>query len=455
VTIAARISGLVPGRIRRLVQPLFIQIFLTMLVCVLLVQFVNILVVVAMPRPMPEVFTLADIRTALVTGRDPTGRLDVARSGTVDFDTSGGRAQHMRSALAREIGVAPEAIRMSWHMPMRLGPRPPLPAPYAQGRGAPGWRDDFRPDLVIGRFSVAMRQADGSWRIATSSHGLDPFQLRLLIWLLAALVLVTPFAWLLARRIAAPIGAFAAAAERLGKDPRPRALTLHGPREVEAASLAFNEMQNRLGRYVEDRTAMMGAIAHDLRTPLMRLSFRLENAPEDLRRKAEADIREMKEMLSAVLGFVRDMSQTSPRQKLDLRALIESIADNMTDMGDDVVVEDGAALVMEGDSLGLRRLFGNLLSNAVKYGRRARVKIVGDQKMVMVDIADDGPGLPDDALEQVFEPFYRLEPSRNRNTGGAGIGLATVRTIARAHGGDATLRNDPAGGLVAQVTLPI
>lgn len=441
-------------RIRRLVQPLFVQIFLTMLACVLVVQFVNILVVVVMPRPMPDVFALSDIQTALVTGRDPGGRLNVAKAVTVDPNTGGGHAERLRSALARQLGVAPDAVRMTLRSPMPfIGPGPLPPASHA--RAAPRRRDDFRRDLVIGRFSAALRQPDGNWRVVTSRRGLDPFQLRLLIWLLAALVLVTPFAWFLARRIAAPIGAFAAAAERLGKDPRARALTLHGPREVEAASLAFNEMQNRLGRYVEDRTAMMGAIAHDLRTPLMRLSFRLENAPEELRRKTEADILEMKDMLSAVLGFVRDMSQTSPRQRLDLRALIESLADNMTDMGDCVVVEDGEGVVIEGDSLGLRRLFGNLMSNAVKYGHRAHVRIGTRQRMAVVDIRDDGPGLPDEELEQVFEPFYRLEPSRNRDTGGAGIGLATVRTIARAHGGDATLGNHPAGGLVARVTLPI
>ena len=200
---------------------------------------------------------------------------------------------------------------------------------------------------------------------------------------------------------------------------------------------------------------MVGAIAHDLRTPLTRLRFRIENVPDDVRGKMAADIDQMEEMISAALTFVRDTSRPGERTPLELSSLLESVCDEMAETGADIEVERGEKVVLVGDPLSLRRLLDNLLENAVKFGGRARARVYREGGNAIVEIEDDGPGIPTEDFERVFEPFYRREPSRSRQTGGIGLGLAVVRSVARAHGGDAVLINRQGGGLTARVQLPI
>jgi signal transduction histidine kinase len=214
-------------------------------------------------------------------------------------------------------------------------------------------------------------------------------------------------------------------------------------------------MQDRLRRYVQDRTAMIGAVAHDLRTPLTRLRFRVEGAPEPLRSKMTADMEQMDAMLTATMAFVRDATKTGERRKLELSSLVESIADEMSETGADVEAEASESVVVEGDPIALRRMVSNLLENAVKFGERARARVYAEDGSAVIEVEDDGPGLSPADQERVFEPFFRGEPSRSRETGGAGLGLAVVRSVARAHGGDAVLENRPEGGLRARARLPI
>lgn len=311
--------------------------------------------------------------------------------------------------------------------------------------------------MLFAPFKVAVRQADGSWLVARPqpTFHLASWQGQLLITLMLSILAITPLAWLFARRLAAPISAFATAAERLGRDPRAPPLEVGGSSEVMAAAEAFNQMQERLRRYVEDRTAMVGAIAHDLRTPLTRLRFRIEAAPDDIRAKLAADIDQMDAMISATLGFVRDATRAGPREKLELSSLIESVLDEAAETGADATALPSERLVVEGDPVALRRLAANLVGNALKYGHRARGRVFTEAGHAVIEIADDGPGIPAEEQERVFEAFYRGEPSRSRETGGAGLGLAVVRSIARAHGGDVVLRNRSGGGLTARVTLPL
>jgi signal transduction histidine kinase len=256
--------------------------------------------------------------------------------------------------------------------------------------------------------------------------------------------------------MSAPIRLFADAADRLGRDPRAPALAIKGTSEIGVAAKAFNDMQERLRRYVEDRTAMVGAIAHDLRTPLTRLRFRIENLPDDEQKaKIAADIDQMEEMISAALTFVRDASRPGERTPLELSSLLESLCDEMAETGAKTEVESGEKVVLDGDPMALRRLFSNLLENAVKFGGRARARVSKDARNAIVEIEDDGPGIPPQDAEKVFEPFYRREPSRSRQTGGIGLGLAVVRSIARGHGGDVVLANRVGGGLTARVLLPL
>jgi signal transduction histidine kinase len=311
--------------------------------------------------------------------------------------------------------------------------------------------------FLVAPFKVAVQQPDGSWKVMHPARGigLDPWQQRIVLLFVLSALAMTPVAFVFARRLSAPIRLFTDAAERLGRDPRAPPLSLQGSAEISVAVKAFNDMQERLRRYVEDRTAMVGAIAHDLRTPLTRLRFRIENVPEDVRAKMAADIDQMEEMISAALTFVRDTSRPGERTPLELSSLLESVCDEMAETGADTEVERGQKVVLEGDPLALRRLFTNLLENAVKFGDRARARVYADGSIAIVEIEDDGPGIPAEETERVFEPFYRREPSRSRQTGGIGLGLAVVRSVARGHGGDVVLVNRPDGGLTARVQLPI
>ena len=344
---------------------------------------------------------------------------------------------------------------------MRVGPPGVGPAP---GGPTPGGLEapplpslvGSRPDRPIETFSAALSQPDGLWRVASERHGLlDPWQRRALLWLLGSVLLTTPLGYLFARRLTAPIRTFAEAAERLGRDPRAPALAAEGPAEIGAAARAFNDMQERLRRYVDDRTAMVGAIAHDLRTPLTRLAFRLEAAPEEVRAKAAADIAEMDAMIAATLAFVRDATRPAVRERVELSSLVESVVTDMAETGSDAAFEGSGPLVVEVDPVALRRAVTNLVVNACRYGTRARARVRRECRRAVVEVDDHGPGLPERELDRVFEPFHRAERSRSRATGGTGLCLAVVRAIVLAHGGEATLENRQEGGLRARITFPL
>jgi signal transduction histidine kinase len=313
-----------------------------------------------------------------------------------------------------------------------------------------------RMGVIVGGVEAAYQPQAGPWTVVRSpSEGFpNAWQRRVMLWFLACLLVLTPVGYLFARRLTAPIGRFAAAAERLGRDPRAPAITLRGPAEIGLAAAAFNEMQDRLARYVEDRTAMIAAIAHDLRTPLARVQFKLQRASDEIAADIRTDLSQMDAMIAAVLAFVRDAAPTQERGPLDLLSLLEVVADDAGATGADVSVTPGAALVVDGDAAALQRLFVNLVDNAVKYGGGARIRLFTETGDAVVEIADDGPGLSEAERERVFEPFYRVETSRSRETGGIGLGLSIARSIARAHGGDVSLTAESAG-LTAVVRLPM
>jgi two-component system OmpR family sensor kinase len=276
----------------------------------------------------------------------------------------------------------------------------------------------------------------------------------LLLFALGAGTLL-PLAWIFARALSAPIRRFSEAAQRLGMDPSAPPLPREGPAEMLVAVDSFNTMQARLSRLLRERTHMVGAIAHDLRTPLTRLAFRLDDLPSPLREKVDGDIREMKTMIAAALDFIRDRSLTGQSERLDFRLLVESVVDNQSDLGHDVTLQAGVPFTITGNPLSLRRMVVNLVENALKYGERARLRLRVVNDRCVLEIDDDGPGIPEQLHEQVFEPFFRLEASRNRDTGGIGLGLATVRAIVLEHSGEITLGNRKGGGLRVMVSLPV
>jgi two-component system OmpR family sensor kinase len=231
-------------------------------------------------------------------------------------------------------------------------------------------------------------------------------------------------------------------------------MALRGPAEIGEAAEAFNDMQRRLKRFIDDRTAMVGAISHDLRTPLARLRFKLEKAPAPLRRSMARDLDQMDAMIGAVLDFIRDAQARRTREVLDLASVVECVADDATDAGGEVELGRMDRPAVGGDPMALQRLFANLIDNAVKYGGAAEVTVERRDGDAVVRISDRGPGLAESELERVFEPFYRTDASRNLDVGGIGLGLAVARSLAREHGGDVVLTSSDEG-LTATVWLPL
>ena len=282
---------------------------------------------------------------------------------------------------------------------------------------------------------------------------------------LAAFLLMTVVAagltlWAV-RRLTAPVRTLAAAAEALGRDVNAPPLPENGPLEVATAAAAFNTMAARIRRFVEDRTELLTAIGHDLRTPITRLKLRAEFVEDDEQRgKIMADLEELEAMVSATLAFGRDARTTEPVSSLDLPELLRTILDEAGDArpeaAEKLVYEGPAHLIVRARPLALKRALTNLVSNAVNYGASARVRLVPPlDGMLVIEVEDDGPGIPPAELDRMFEPFHRGEPSRSRETGGVGLGLPIARNIFRAHGGDVTLANRPMGGAKATATLPV
>ena len=309
--------------------------------------------------------------------------------------------------------------------------------------------------LTFAPFSASVRLADGRWATVEPPRGLiDPWQARLLIALGITALLLAPLVWLMARRLTRPIRQFAEAAERLGADPDAPPLVASGPSEVRTAIGAFNDMQASIRGHMRQRTQTIAAIAHDLRTPLTRLRFRAEQAPHGLRDKMAADVEEMDGLIGQAMAFVRGEVQTERRERLDLSELASACAQGFAETGAAVTFTGAPGLRVEGDPDALRRAVANLIDNALKFGDAARVSAARIGDHAVLTVVDDGPGLSEDELETVFEPFQRGERSRSRQTGGVGLGLAVARQAARAADGDVTLSNRAEGGLEARLSLP-
>ena len=315
------------------------------------------------------------------------------------------------------------------------------------------------PDLQPSRrkLLISIGQSDGSWLVFTvsSQYTAGGWVARTLVWSVLTIGIVALIGVWAARRVTAPISRFAAAADRLGVDVEAPPLPEKGPKELRQATHAFNRMQERLRRLIADRTLMLAAISHDLRTMLTRFRLRADyiDDPEQ-QAKALADLDEMTAMLDSTLSFARDDAAEEERTKVDIAALLQSLCDDLSDAGQALTYEGPDRLTLVCRPVALRRAFANLIDNAVSYGREATVTLAAAAGDIIVEIADRGPGIPADKREQVFAPFYRLEDSRSRETGGTGLGLAVVRSIIRRHGGDITLEDRPGGGLIARVTLP-
>jgi signal transduction histidine kinase len=304
-------------------------------------------------------------------------------------------------------------------------------------------------------YDVSVRFAEGdsaTFRITRMPEG-APLPHNLVVNLALVVLLLVIALYVTARSITRPLTELARAADSIGRQA-PAPLAERGARELRDAAHAFNAMQDRLHRYLDSRSRVLAAMSHDLKTPLTRLRLQVEaldNPPMQERISRELD--EMEGMVHEALSLFRGLDDGEPAGPVDIDALLAQIAAEFTDMGATVTLAGHALRPIVGKSQALKRCITNLVANAIKFGARADIQIEDGAELV-IRVRDAGPGIPPEELERVFEPFYRLESSRNRDSGGTGLGLSIARDIAQAHGGTLTLANPPAGGLEASLSLP-
>ncbi len=281
-------------------------------------------------------------------------------------------------------------------------------------------------------------------------HGV--FRLDILLIRLAAVGLT---AWVAARWLSNPIKRMATAAEQLGNNlSSPNIEEASGPSEVRQASKVFNLMKSRINQQIDERNRFLAAVSHDLRTPLTRLKLRAEKIDQPaLQTDIRGDINEMASIIDTTLDYLRGDERPEAECMLDIGALVHSMAEDAEERGESITVS-GNASPIKLKPLSIRRCLNNLIDNALRYGENATILIGETDNVVVISIQDAGPGIPEDQLEAVFAPFYRLETSRNRNLGGVGLGLSIARDMAKKQGGNITLRNARNGGLIASLVLP-
>jgi signal transduction histidine kinase len=312
--------------------------------------------------------------------------------------------------------------------------------------------------LVPPDFLIAADLHDGRWlTIEPSRRAARRRMMESLAFVFAGVVVIAAVAFLTARSLIAPLSALATAADALGRAPGIIETPRPAIRELAALHDAFGTMQKRIKRFVDERTLMLAAISHDLRTPLTRLRLQAEFiADSELRGAMLANMDAMRDMLAETLSFVAGEASADPAAPFDLASILISLCDEASDAGAEARYDGpnhGAAF---GKRTAIRRMVANLIDNAVRYGGAARVALSESASDWIVTVADDGPGIREDLFEHAFEPFHRLESSRNRETGGAELGLSIARDIALAHGGQIALANaaPPASGLIVTVLLP-
>jgi signal transduction histidine kinase len=306
-------------------------------------------------------------------------------------------------------------------------------------------------------FKGQARLSDGSWvgfRLQEPRR-LPLLPRRLITNMLIIVGVLALLSLVAVRWVTHPLHRLAQAAETLGRDINHAPLGESGPQEVRRAAKAFNAMQERLSRYIHTRTAILAAMSHDLKTPITRLRLRAELLEQpELHEKFVRDLREMENMVNATLGYMKGLDDREPLRPIDIRALVGALAADAEELSQPVSVRGEPIGTFCGKPEGLRRCLQNLLDNAVRYGREVELEIEDNSEALTLYVRDRGLGIPEEALERVFEPFYRVEASRNTSTGGSGLGLSIARNLAQSMGGDVTLSNREGGGLEAKVVLP-
>jgi len=509
-----------PPRKRLMSLPIFWQVMGLSLAVLVLALVIPVLVVLKAPEPPPSGYSLTEAVTALKTGEVRLQNGHKLKAATVstppDFidqtprenDMPAQRRYAFQSGIAQRLAaglhVPADTIFVHFQPRRRFdnGPKqfafrndfggpsggpnfmasqpPPLqkspqnaPAsdmgPPESAFGGPGnfggnrivsLNGETRAEIFYPAFSAAWRLKDGAWRVITPPRELiAPWQERLLLGFCLTALLILPLAWWLSQRLSRPIIAFSEAASKLSVEDNAPPILSAGPREVRAAAEVLNDMQARIRKQVESRTMLMAAIAHDLKTPLARMRLRIEDLPGPLREKLNGDIAHMDGLIRSAMSFTSAHKMNETLRPLDFSALVDSLNDDLCAVCimEPARIEDN--IMVKGDAVALRRILINLVENAGRYAGGCRIELSSRGGKAELRVIDNGPGLPPEALDTVFEPFYRLESSRNRDTGGTGLGLSVARALTEAQGGTLTATNRYEGtkitGLELLMILPI
>lgn len=304
--------------------------------------------------------------------------------------------------------------------------------------------------------AISVLVADGTWLNATTALPPQaPWDWPALVSTGVMAVAISLIVVLVVRRITRPMQRLADAADRLGRGEQIPPILEDGPEEVRRTTRAFNRMRERVARFVQDRTRMLAAISHDLRTLITTLRLRAEFVEDrETRERMLETLEEMQRMTETTLAFAQDQAAREETRGMDLAALAGSLCDDLSDIGHDVIFAQAPKTPYACRPASLKRALRNLIENAATYGGRARVHLTDSAREIAIVIEDDGPGIAEGDHERIFEPFVRLEESRSRETGGVGLGMAIARSIIRGHGGDILLENRKDGGLRVSVILP-
>jgi signal transduction histidine kinase len=356
------------------------------------------------------------------------------------------------AAAARAVGMVPPDQRGA----------------VAQALSSPGFQVSWQPSSSVGAATsphatlTGHLEAEGVVDLPEGGqlrYHADPLQAQpehaTLLSTTAMAVGILVLGLLVVRLIARPLRELSEAADRIGRPGQTVTVPEEGPREVQQAAQAFNRMQARIDRLIADRTQALAAVSHDLRTPLARLRLRagfLDDA--EVQHQIDADLDEMDAMIGATLAYLRGDEEGEDIRSADIAAMLQTLCGDAEDMGKTAVYEGPSQARLVCRAIALKRAFANVIDNAVKYGTSVRVALADQGEDLLIRVDDAGPGVPEEHLESVFQPFYRLEESRNRGTGGSGLGLAIARQAIGRHGGSVILENLVGGGLRASIRLP-
>lgn len=393
----------------------------------------------------------------LRAANSPLVRFNISGRPSVDHtDHSGSGAirDRIRSLAGAEDAVSFEDVRVELHeVKAEMIPMPGVSAEMAEMH-----RAMVRDQLLAVEMQLSIGLSSGKWlNVGTRFHR-PPLQwpwLSAVSFGLTAVIVLVAALWAVLSRMTGPLRRLSSAAERFGRGEDVEELKDTGPSEIRELTVTFNRMQERIARFVSDRTRLLAALSHDLRSPLTAIRVRAEMVEDDeTRERIVSSTKEMQDMVEATMSFARGMATVGESEAVDLGEFVEQLCLEMQETGAPVKLVQSVRMPASVRTNAMRRGLRNVIENAVRYGGVANICLSETEDGARISISDEGPGIAEDQLERVFDPFVRLEKSRSRETGGTGLGLSIARTIIQAHGGSIKLQNNADGGLTAIIELP-